>query len=221
LILQTWGTCKNFKNYKNSRNYKKILMPPKLQIRFHLIYPYQVRSENSLGRGLKWPKQFYNLIKHWFWLHILWPFSHSHRQHKTEHVAQNSLPIHKKKLRKSEEKIVGENEVLFDLFYCPSVRCGGMGMDWVVWAVGYLVGWLVCGQLPTGSISYICCVGYFGPLAAATKLFCETANCRTYFLFMPLSLPHATWQCSRSVPASIPSIWYIPSISAWHGQSAQ
>jgi len=52
----------------------------------------------------------------------------------------NSLPIHQKKLRKSEEKIVGENEVLFDLFYCPSVRCGGMGMDWVVWAVGYLVG---------------------------------------------------------------------------------
>lgn len=74
----------------------------------------------------------------------------------------------------------------------------------MVWGLGGFLGWFfgwIFGQLdgygwsvvrlPTGSISYICCVGYFGPLlaatatAAATKLFCETANCRTYFLFMP------------------------------------
>jgi len=53
LILQTWGTCKIIKVYKDSRIKKsKILKPPKLQIRFHLIYPTKYVPKILLVAGL-------------------------------------------------------------------------------------------------------------------------------------------------------------------------
>lgn len=39
-------------------------------------------------------------------------------------------------MKKSEQKIVGENEVLFDLFYCPSVWFG----EWIGWLGGWMFG---------------------------------------------------------------------------------
>lgn len=39
-------------------------------------------------------------------------------------------------MKKSEQKIVGENEVLFELFYCPSVWFG----EWIGWLGGWMFG---------------------------------------------------------------------------------
>lgn len=137
------------------------------------------------------------------------------------HKFQLPLPVPKPdKSKKIEQKIVGENEVLFDLFYCPSMG-DYVGCDVGVWWIGWLNVWsddwsvVSCqpGVLVIYAVSAI--LGHWQRLAAtapATKLFCETANCRTYFLFMP----HATWHCSVACSSSVstlhvtfPYIWYI------------